>query len=300
MDAPSSPQHLLGALFALSAGACFAVASIFFSSLGKSGISSLAMNLAKGFVALLCLGFTHLLVGFTSTTAQGWLYLGASGVVGITVGDTAFFLTLKRLGPRRTLLMMTLSPVLVALASMLLLAERLTAQGWIGAALCVCGVTWTMWERLPLHERDQGSWRAGVGYGLLTVLCFAAAVILTKVGLRGTRAVDATFIRLLCGTAGLLIYGLGRGQVGSWLAPFRSLRLLIILTAAAVVGSYLGIWSSILALAYTSATVATILGSTEPIFVLPLAYFFLRERVSPRSVVGAVVAVAGVALLMAR
>jgi len=62
---------------------------------------------------------------------------------------------------------------------------------------------------------------------------------------------------------------------------------LVILMVAAVVGSYLGIWSSIL-------------GSTEPIFVLPLAYLFLKERVSPRSVLGAVVAVAGVALLISR
>lgn len=301
MDPTSSPQHLVGGAFALGAGASFAAASILFASLGKQKLSPLGINLGKGVVALLCLVVTMAFTGFESTGLAGWLFLGASGIVGISLGDTTFFLALNRLGPRRTLLLMTLVPVFVAFSSMALLGERLTARGWLGALLCVVGVTWTMWERLP-SGADRGSWRAGIGYGLVTVLCFAAAVILTKAGLGpgGVRPLDATFIRLLCGTAGLLVFGAANRDLGQWMAPLRSTRLLVILVAASVVGTYLGIWSSILALYYTTATVATILGSMEPIFVLPLAHFFLGERVSPRSVVGAVVAVVGVALLMVK
>lgn len=299
MDPTAPAQHLVGALFALGAGASFAAASVLFATLGRQNVSSLGMNLGKGVVALVCLVITMLFTGFESAGLGSWLLLGASGVVGISVGDTTFFATINRLGPRRTLLLMTLIPVLVAFCSMAFLGERLPLQGWAGAALCVFGVSWTMWERIP-RGADRGSWRAGIGYGLVTVLCFTAAVILTKLGLSNTRPLDATFIRLVSGTAGLLVYGLGTRQVGTWLAPFRSTRLLIFLVLAAIIGSYLGIWSSILALYYTTATVATILGSTEPIFVLPLAALFLGERVSPRSIIGAVVAVAGVALLMVR
>ena len=299
MDAPASSQHILGGAFALGAGASFAAASILFASLGKQKLSPLGLNLGKGVVALLCLGVTMFFTGFESTSLAGWLFLGASGILGISLGDTTFFLTLNRLGPRRTLLLLTLIPVCVAFSSMALLGERLTGQGWLGAALCVIGVTWTMWERLP-QGADRGSWRAGVGYGLVTVVCFTAAVILTKAGLKpgDVRPLDATFIRLLTGTVGLLLYGGATRELGQWVAPLRSTRLLVFLVAASVVGTYLGIWSSILALYYTTATVATILGSMEPIFVLPLAHFFLGERISPRSVVGAVVAVVGVALLM--
>ncbi len=300
MDAPST-NHLLGGAFALGAGASFAAASILFANLGKQKLSPLGINLGKGVVALLCLCVTMAFTGFESTNLAGWLLLGASGIVGISVGDTTFFITLNRLGPRRTLLLMTLVPVLVAVSSMILLGERLSLRGWLGAALCVFGVTWTMWERLP-RGADRGSWQAGINYGLVTVACFAAAVILTKAGLEpgGVRPLDATFIRLLTGTVGLAVYGAATRDLGQWMSPLRSMRLLVILAAAAVVGTYLGIWSSILALYYTTATVATILGSTEPIFVLPLAHLFMRERVSPRSIIGAVVAVAGVALLMVK
>jgi len=298
---PPNYNHFLGGMFALGAGGCWAVASIFFSVLGRSA-SSLAMNFGKGVVALACILATFPFLGFGSTDASGWLWLGVSGLAGITLGDTTFFQALARLGPRRTLLMTTLIPVLVALLSFLFLGERLGLQAWGGAALCVVGVTWTMWERNVGSEGfDQGSWREGIGYGLLTVGACAVAVLFTKFGLEsGARPLDATFIRLLAGTAGITVIGVGRGQVAGWVRSFNTVKLLGLLLIASTVGTFLGIWFSNLALYYTSATVATILGATDPLFVLPLAAFILGEKVPPKSILGAVVAVAGVALLLTR
>ncbi len=292
---PSELQHLTGGLFALGAGACWAGASILFSKL--QGVPPLAMNFAKGLVGLACLGLALLFTGLPNASLHAWLLLGASGLVGISLGDTAFFHTLKRLGPRRTLLMTTLIPVLVALLSFLLLGERLSALGWLGAALCVFGVSWTMWERLPA-DADRGSWRAGIGWGMVTVASCAAAVILSKLGVERTQPLQATFIRLLCGTAGLLILGLGMRSLGAWLKPLRAPRAAATLAAAAFVGTFLGIWLSLASLAYTTATISTVLGATDPVFVLPLAAFFLGEKVSLRAVLGAFTALGGVGLLL--
>jgi drug/metabolite transporter (DMT)-like permease len=295
---PTTYNHFLGGLFALSAGACWAVASIFFSVLGRHA-SSLAMNFGKGVVALICLLGAMLFAGFGSADPRGWLLLSLSGLAGITLGDTTFFHTLARLGPRRTLLLTTLIPVLVAVLSFLFLGERLGVRAWGGAALCVAGVSWTMWERnVRGSGPDRGSWRQGLGYGLITISACAVAVILTKVGLGTVRPLDATFIRLLAGTGGLALLGVTRGEVGGWVKSFNTPRLLGLLLLASVVGTFFGIWMSNLALYYTSATVATVLGATDPLFVLPLAALLLGERVSSRSVLGAAVAVAGVALLL--
>ena len=298
MEDPGSTQHVIGGLFALGAAVCWASASILFSRLGKGGVSSLGMNLGKGLAALPCIVVALALTGWPAPD-RSWIWLAASGLVGITIGDTVFFRTLKRLGPRRTLLMTTLIPVCVALMSVGLLGERLPALGWVGAALCSAGVTWTMWERMDVGA-SGGSWRGGLGYGLLTVVSCAAAVILAKVGLSEASPMEATLVRLGAGVAGLLLLGLFRREVGSWLAPFRAPRLLGVLVIAAVVGTFLGIWFSMASLWYTTATVATVLGSMDPVFVLPLAALFAGEKVSFRAVLGALVAVAGVALLMTR
>jgi drug/metabolite transporter (DMT)-like permease len=42
--------------------------------------------------------------------------------------------------------------------------------------------------------------------------------------------------------------------------------------------------------------VATTLNSTSPLFVLPLAALWMKERITVNAVVGAVIAVSGVAL----
>ncbi len=59
-------------------------------------------------------------------------------------------------------------------------------------------------------------------------------------------------------------------------------------------GFYLGM----LALELTDATLASVLCATEPVFILPLAVWLLREKLSARAIVGAVVAVCGVALIL--
>ncbi len=299
MDDPSTSQHLIGGLFALGAGMCWATASILFGKLGQS-VSSLAMNFGKGIIGLICLAVVLPFTGIAGTSAEAWIYLSLSGLIGISVGDTVFFDTLRRLGPRRTLLMTTLIPALVAIMSFAFLGERLSGQAWVGAAITVAGVSWTMWERMPQDQEDSGSWRAGIGYGLITVLTCAVAAILSKVGVAGTEPLEATGIRLLAGTAGLFVLGLFRRQLVAWVMPFRAPKQLGALAAAAIVGTFIGIWFSMASFAYTSATVATILSATDPIFVLPLAAVFMGEKLRPRPVLGAFVALLGVALLLTR
>ena len=290
--------HLLGGLCALGAGACWALASVIFGRLGRT-VAPLGLNLGKGLLALACLGAALGVDGLEPVGPRAWLLLGASGLVGIALGDTVFFQALRRLGPRRTLLMTTLIPALVALLSFALLGERLEARAWLGALVTVAGVTWTLWERLPEGE-DAGSWRQGIGYGLLTVATCAAAVMFSKVALAEVRPLQATAMRLLCAVLALLGWGLARGQLLTWLSPLRERRTLLGLCLAAFVGTFLGMWLSQASLWFTSATVATILSATDPIFVLPLAALVMGERLRLRPVLGALLSLAGVALLLAR
>ena len=58
-----------------------------------------------------------------------------------------------------------------------------------------------------------------------------------------------------------------------------------------------GVWLSLVAVKHTAAGIAATIMATVPVLVLPLVIVFYRERVSPRAAAGAIVAVAGVALL---
>jgi drug/metabolite transporter (DMT)-like permease len=73
-------------------------------------------------------------------------------------------------------------------------------------------------------------------------------------------------------------------------------QLWLWLVFAITIGTYLAIWLQQVALKLTSAGIMQTLFSTSPLFVLPLAAA-LGERVSPRAVLGASVALAGIGLL---
>jgi drug/metabolite transporter (DMT)-like permease len=66
---------------------------------------------------------------------------------------------------------------------------------------------------------------------------------------------------------------------------------------ATAVGTAGGIYLMVYGLQHTYAAVAATLTSTSPLFVLPLARFVLKERISARAVAGAAAAVLGVGVL---
>ncbi|MCB9478980.1 MAG: DMT family transporter [Deltaproteobacteria bacterium] len=297
MDFTLSADDFVGGSYALGAAAVWAVASIFWRRLGDR-VAPVGMNLAKGLVGLVCILAVFSFTPFTVPSLRSWLLLGASGIIGIGVGDTVYFGALIRLGPRRALLMTALIPVATTLAAMVFLGEMLTPSDAVGAVLCVGGVTWVMFERLPEDTLAHVK-RGGIALAMLFIVCEAAGYLLSKLGLEGVKPMDALFVRMLFGVAYLVIIGSARRQVADWLRPFWHLRSLTVLVVASFIGTFLGMWFALEALHYTSTSRAAILSSTSPIFILPLVALLMHEKVTRRAVLGAVIAVAGVGLLMA-
>ena len=58
-----------------------------------------------------------------------------------------------------------------------------------------------------------------------------------------------------------------------------------------------GFWLSLLAIKNLDVATANTLIATEPVFVLPLAAVFLRQKITGRAVAGTSVAVVGIILL---
>lgn len=297
MDLPVA-TGLLGGMAALASAASWAVGSILFRNIGEKA-PPLGMNLGKGLIGLVYLGVALAFVGLTPTSPASLGLLAVSGLVGIAAGDTLFFMALVRLEPRLTLLLATLGQAFTVLLALAFLGERPAPLAWVGMVLIVAGVTWVMREQQGDDEPEVKQRRfQGIVYGLLCSLCMSAGFLLAKTALDEVPALQATFLRLAAGVAGLLILGGVQGHLGTWLAPFREPALLRSILVAVAVIMFGGFYLSLLALQLTDAAIASVLLSTEPIFILPLALFFTRERVSLRSVLGAVVAVVGVAVVL--
>jgi drug/metabolite transporter (DMT)-like permease len=284
--------HLLGGLAALGSAFCWAVSAVLFQQLGEH-VSALAMNLFKGIVATICIGVILLPTGLADMSRDAALLLALSGLVGICLGDTLFFLTIKRLGSRLTLLMGSLIPVATASIAVAVLGEHVGLSAGVGLLLTVIGVSYVLWERSPV-KAEFVQWRMGVFFGLLFVLANALGIIFTKVGVKDIPALDATFVRTIWAVIGLAAWVIVARTISSVIEPVKNPRLRNRLLLASVIGAFVGTWLSVAALKYTHAAVAVTLNSTSPLFVLPLAMMVLKEQITWRAVSGAFVAVMGI------
>jgi drug/metabolite transporter (DMT)-like permease len=88
------------------------------------------------------------------------------------------------------------------------------------------------------------------------------------------------------------------GRLGTWISGFHRHRLVAPMTLASFFGPFCGILLLSVALDHTSTGVALTLSATIPIWLLPLGAWFQDDRPTLREGAGAVIAVAGVAILL--
>ncbi|REJ70024.1 MAG: EamA family transporter [Planctomycetota bacterium] len=292
----------LGEFAALAAALAWAVASLLFRRAGTS-VPPLVLNLYKGLLAVVVLSAVLLLgPGFPQGIATGdWAILLASGAIGIGIGDTAFFAALNRLGERRTVLMAeTLAPPMAAGLAIFVLAEFLGPLALVGIALTLGGVAWVTIEETPTSQTTSPRNRAaGVALGVLAALCQAVGGVLSRLVLVETEAgpLASAVVRITGGVAMLLIWmpAVGQAYLPGALCAWRPWRVIL---PATLLGTVLGIFLQQTAFAHTEAGIAQTLLATSSLFILPLV--MLRgERVSLRAIVGAALAVIGIALFFA-
>lgn len=294
---------LTGELAALGGAFLWAVASVIYTRVGRA-VPPAEMNLLKNLVAMAMLGLTLVLVGQALPAAAGPAVglLLLSGVVGIGLGDTAYFETLNAVGPRLALLLEILAPPLASLLALLFLGERLHAGAWLGIAVTVLGVTWVITEGGSTSRAAEGrQLRRGLVFGFVAALAQAAGAVLSRAAfLRAdVSSLWSAFLRLAAGALVLVVgMALSRGRVGGWLRRPGAAALGGRLLAAIILGTYLALWLQQVSLKLTPAGIAQTLFATSPLFVLPFAAW-QGERVTLRAILGAALALAGVALLFA-
>ncbi|HJV65348.1 MAG TPA: DMT family transporter [Geomonas sp.] len=286
--------NAIGAMAALGSAASWSLGAVLFNRLGES-LSSFAMTLVKGAMSVALLALLTLLVGGYSVIGQeAFGYLALSGLLGIALSDTFFFAALKELGPRDIVLLATVGQVFTVVLAVVLLGERLPYSGWAGIGLILTGITVGM---VAGPSEEGRSSVKGIVFGLISVLSMSISVILTKKGLEHVSTLYATTIRMLAGTLGMLVVGIATRRIGQWVSPFKESRLLWRFLAAVCVITFGGFWLAIVAFKYTTVAVANSLISTEPIFILPISAFVMREKVTAQAVAGAVIATVGVVVL---
>ncbi len=292
----------LGIIAALSAAFLWAASSTVYSLLGLK-IPPLKLNLYKGLIAIALILITLVIINDLKFTVQfsTLIWLVISGMVGIGLGDTAYFLALKHNGPRQTLLLETLAPPLAGGLAWIFLGETLTIRAWSGIILTVLGVCWVISEKTKDSYNPGQKRKLGIIWGVLAAMAQATAAVISRYALveSGIAPLNSTLIRLSGGTVIilplLLLFPQPRVNLHREITS-RKWKTPLILVVTAFASTYLGIWLQQTALKYTPTGVATTLLATSPLFILPIAKV-RGEKISFRAILGVIMALIGIANL---
>ena len=294
---------IIGISAALGSAFSWAAGSILFKQLGKQ-LSSTAMTWVKSFLSSLLLVIAIALIGFESMSRYSVFLLVISGLLGITLGDTFFFKALKALEAHTVVLLLMLGQVFTVILAVLVLGERPEIQVWVGVFITLFGVWFILNEKLSEdpkdeQERNRQTRKRGIQFGLLSVFCMSVSIIIAKQALEDVNAMQATLIRMTAGTAGMFAFGMKVGRIKSWIEPFYNTRLAIHFILAVTVVTFGGFWLSLLAIKHIDVVIANSLIATEPLFVLPLAALFLKEKITKSALAGSVVITTGIIIMLA-
>jgi len=259
-----------------------------------------AVNLVKCAIAAVLLGATTAIAGSgPSILAAGPRSLSlviVSAWIGLTLGDTALFGAVSRIGPSRALLLQTLAPVFTAVLAWVWPGEVPSPLQLVGSVLVLAGVGLVVVRAsVPAGERGKGL-AVGSALGVLSAWGQGTGIVLAKAGMESMPFLPAAFVRMAAGTAGLVVLSVATGRTSRVASAARGGDRGRI-AGASVLGAYVAMMLMMAGVSLAPAGIAAVLLSTTPIFGLGVDFALLGQRPTARAIAGTLVAVAGVFVL---
>jgi len=274
---------------------------MFFEVAGRR-IGSLAVNLIRLGPALVLLALWGWIVrGYplpTDASAEAWFYLAISGWVGFVIGDVCLFRAFLLMGTRLSTLVMALWPALAAIMSWFVFGEALGGWDVLGMTLTIGGIAMAVGDRASSDTTGaQRNVRRGLVLALIGALGQAGGLVLSKVGMGDYDAFAATQIRIMAAIVGFVVLFTAIGWWGKIAVAVKNGPAVAYTSLGAVFGPFIGVSLSLYAVKHTSMGVGASIMATTPIIIIPMVVLVHRARVGVMSVLGAVIAVGGVAVL---
>jgi drug/metabolite transporter (DMT)-like permease len=233
-------------------------------------------------LATIFLAITHLAINGVlfpvNIEPETWFWFVLSGVIGLVLGDAFLFQAFVWIGPRLSMLLMSLAPVISMIFSWLFRAERLSPLQVLGIGVTVFGVSTVILDRGKTNQGNgqNRNYLKGLLFGLGGAVGQALGLITSKVGLNaGVSPLSGNLIRVFSAAVIMWIVALLLNQAKVTVDKvWHSGRARSFLLMGTLAGPFLGVWLSLVAIQHTPVAVA-----------------------GWRAIVGTVVAVSGVAML---
>ncbi|MFW9944639.1 MAG: DMT family transporter [Candidatus Sifarchaeia archaeon] len=294
-----TPELVLGATAGFIASAMWAISVVVYRSQSKE-IRPLAISSIKMWVALAFMSIVVILPFRTSpffVPIESLVYLVLSISLGAVIGDTIYLTSQERIGVSYAFPIAMSFPILTYFLAIVFLGDVLVPSRLFGTVVTVGGLILISHEQNNVDEDGQSAKLdpLGIALAFLTMVMFATGTVLLDIGVTGVDPVDANFVRVVFGSAEFVPLFLLARHHGM---PMPTPRPAKIVAVAGLFGMAIGSLLYVLMVKLIGAAMGSVIGSTSPLFAVPISVLYLKERLTASAAVGVVATVIGVILVV--
>jgi drug/metabolite transporter (DMT)-like permease len=287
---------MIGEVLALFASFCWALAAVLYKKvLEHKGY--FIVNLLRVAFASIFLAFVFLFINAYSLflASKELFFFIFAAVNGIVIGDTLYFIGLKRIGVSRTQSISSSYPLYSMLLAAIFLNEKLNFTIILATPLIVFGIILV----IPIEEKtylvDRFSMFSLVA-PVLTAFFWSISLITFKfILINGCNPIFAVFINRVISLPFLFFIAASTKE----LTQIRNLSKLdlFLVAIAGIISLGIGGISLFLSLSSLNASKAIPLSSISPFFAFILAFIYNKEKLNAKIVAGTTFIIIGVILL---
>lgn len=292
----------IGQLAALATAFCWTVTGITYQIAGRK-IGSVNVNMIRMMLAIVLLtALSYISDGLvipTNASLHNIIWLSLSGLVGFVIGDLFLFQAYVVIGARVSMLIMTLSSPIAAFFGWILMGETISGLGILGMGTTLAGICLVILEKPGINESTGFQMKfptKGILFALGGAFGQGIGLVLSKYGLDNFNPIQGTQIRAIAALIGFSLFFTIIKQWKGLAVSLKQRKVIGVVAIGSFFGPFLGVSLSLFAVQHASTGVASTIMSIMPILIIPASIILFNEKVTVKEIIGAVIAIAGVAL----
>ena len=294
-----TPELLIGSLIGLFTAFLWAISTNVYKTQSNEA-TPIAIAALKMWAAMAFMSFIVILPFRTIpffVPFETLLILVTSVAISLVIGDIVYLIAQERIGVSYAFPIANIFPIFTYIIAIFFLSETIIISRFVGIIVAVLGVSLISREQAVSNEsQNLKKFDAlGIGLSLIAAFCWSLGSILLQVGVVDIEPIDANFVRMLFGGAifvPVVLTAINRGM------PKPTKRATKIVVSVGFLGMTMGSLLYTYAVKLTGASIAALLGSTSPLFAVPISIILLKKQFSRRSIFAVLLTVFGVALVI--
>lgn len=297
-------MNYTGEIAGLATAICWTATAMSFQYASRR-IGSVSVNLIRMvFAFVFYLIYSRIVLGQwlpLDASPEAWLYLGISGLIGFVIGDYFLFKSYEYVSSKISMLIMSTAPAFAALLGWIMIKDPFTWMNFFGMALVMLGVA------VVILKKDTESGKRRIRYPIKGIFfAFGGAIgqgvgsVFSKIGMAENDPFASSQIRVIIGLIGFTIMISFMKHWKNLFEGVKDKKASKALVIGSFFGPFLGVSLGMVAFKYTSLGVASTLMATVPVFILLPSHIILKEKLTLNEVVGAIIAVMGIAIFFVK